>query len=54
MHMQNAWLLRNSDLTIELPPDYFTKTKYLFVLCSTLTLNQICDNKDANTFDYHS
>ncbi len=54
MHMCNAWLLRKSDLTIELPSDYFTKPKFLFVLCGTLTLNQICDNRDVNTFDYHS
>ncbi len=53
MHMHNAWLLRKSDLTIELPSDYFTKPKYLFVFCGTLTLNQICDNRDVNTFDYH-
>ncbi len=54
MHMHNAWLLRKSDLTIDLPSDYFTKPKYLFVFCDTLTLNQVGDNRDANTFDYHS
>ncbi len=54
MHMHNAWLLGKSDLTIELPSDYFTMPKYLFVFCGTLTLNQICDNSDANTFDFHS
>ncbi len=31
MHMHNAWLLRKSDLTIDLPSIYFTKPKY--VLC---------------------
>ncbi len=54
MHMHNAWLLGKSDLTIELPSDYFTMPKYLFVFWGTLTLNQICDNRDANTFDIHS
>ncbi len=54
MHMHNAWLLRKSDLTIELPSVYFTKPKYLFMFCGTLTLNQVCNNRDANTFDYHS
>ncbi len=54
MHMHNAWLLRKSDLTIDLPSDYFTKPKYHFVFCGTLTLKQVCDNRDANTFDYHS
>ncbi len=54
MHMHNAWLLKKSDLTLDLPLDYFTKPKYLFVFCGTLTLNQICDNRDANTFDYNS
>ncbi len=54
MHMHKAWLLGKSDLTIELPSDYFTVSKYLFVFCGTLTLNQICDNRDANTFDIHS
>ncbi len=53
MHMHNAWLLRKSDLTIELPSDYFTKPKYIFVFCRTLTLNQFCDNRDVNTFDFH-
>ncbi len=53
MHMHNAWLLGKSDLTIELPSDYFTIPKYLFVFYGTLTLNQICDNRDANTFDFH-
>ncbi len=52
MHMHNTWLLRKSDLTIELPSDYFTKPKYLFVFCGILTLNQISDNRDANTFDF--
>ncbi len=27
MHMHNAWLLKKSDLTIDLPSDYFTKLK---------------------------
>ncbi len=54
MHMHNAWLLRKSNLTIDLPSDYFTKPKYLFVFCVTLTLNQVCDKRDANIFDYHS
>ncbi len=53
MHMHNAWLLKKSDLTIELPPDYFAKPKYLFVFSGTLPLNKICNNGDANTFDYH-
>ncbi len=38
MHMHNAWLLRKSDLTIDLPSDYSTKSKYLFMFCGTLTL----------------
>ncbi len=54
MHMHNAWLLRKSDLTIELPSDYFMEPKYLLVFCGTMTPNQICDNRDANTFDFHS
>ncbi len=54
MHMHNGWLLRKSDLTIELSSDYFTKPKYLFVFCDTLTFNQICDNRYANTFKFHS
>ncbi len=54
MYMHNAWLLRKSYLTIELPSYYFTKPKYLFVFCGTLTLKQICDNRDENTFDFHS
>ncbi len=54
MHMHNSWLLGKSDLTIELPSDHFMMPKYLFVFCGTLTLNQICDNRDANTFDFHS
>ncbi len=44
MHMHNAWLLKETDLIINLPSDYFTEPKYLFV----------CDNRNANTFDYHS
>ncbi len=27
--------------------------KYLFVFCRTLTLNDICNNRDANNFDIH-
>ncbi len=54
MHMHNAWLLGKSNLTIELPSDYFKMPKYLFVFCGTLTLCQICDNRHANTFDFHS
>ncbi len=53
MHMHNTWLLGKSYLTIELPSDYFTMPKYLFVFYGTLTLNQICDNRDANTFDFY-
>ncbi len=54
MHMHNAWLLGKTDLTISLPSDFFIQPKYLFVFCGTLKLSQICDNSDANTFDYHS
>ncbi len=54
MHMHNAWLLAKSILTIELLSDYFTMPKYLFMFCGTLTLNDICDNIDANTFDFHT
>ncbi len=53
MHMHNAWLLKKTNLTIDLPYDYFTKAKHLFVFCGTLTLNQVWDNRDVNTFDYH-
>ncbi len=52
MHMHNAWLLGKSDLTIELLSDYFTMPKYLSVFCGTLTLNEICDNRDANDFTF--
>ncbi len=37
MNMHNAWLLTKSDWTIDLPSDYITKPKYLFVFCGTLT-----------------
>ncbi len=53
MHMHNAWLFRKSNLTIELQSHYFTKPKYIFMFCGTLTPNQICDNRDANSFDFH-
>ncbi len=43
-----------TDLTISLPSDFFVQPKYLFVFCGTLKLSQICNNSDANTFDYHS
>ncbi len=32
MHMHNAWLLRKSYSTIELPSDYCMKPKYLFFM----------------------
>ncbi len=54
MHMYNAWLLGMTDLTISLPSDFFVEPKYLLVFCSSLKLSHICDNCDANTFDYHS
>ncbi len=54
MHMHNAWLLGKSNVTICLPSDYFIEPKYLFVFCGTLKLNEICDNRDANNFDFHS
>ncbi len=41
-------------ITINLPSKFFTTPKYLFVFCGTLPLNHICDNRDANTFDFHS
>ncbi len=54
MHMHNAWLLRETDFTINLPSEYFMEPKYLFVLWGTLKLIDVCDNRDANNFDYHS
>ncbi len=48
MNMHNAWLLRETDLTINLP------SEYLFMFYGTLKLIDVCDNRDANTFDYHS
>ncbi len=54
MHRHNAWLLRKTNLTINLPSEYLTEPKYLFVFCGTLKLIDVCDNRDANTFDYHS
>ncbi len=54
MHMHNAWFLGNSDVTICLPSDYFIEPKYLFLFCGTLKLNELCDNRDANNFDFHS
>ncbi len=54
MHMHNAWLLDKTKLTISLPFDYFVQPKYFFVFCGTLKLFEICDNSDANYFDYHS
>ncbi len=50
MHMYNAWLLKKTDLTINLSSDYFTKPKYLFVFCGTLTLNEVSNNRDVNMF----
>ncbi len=31
MHMHNAWLLGKTDLTINLPADYFVSPKHLFI-----------------------
>ncbi len=45
MNMHNAWLLRETDLTINLP------SEYLFMFYGTLKLIDVCDNRDANTFD---
>ncbi len=39
---------------LPLPYEYFSEPKYLFVFCGTLKLIDVCDNRDANTFDYHS
>ncbi len=36
MHIHKAWLLKETNLRINLPSDYFTEPKYLFVLCGTL------------------
>ncbi len=54
MHMHKARLLKETVLTINLPSDYFTEPKYLFMFCGTLKLIEHCDSRDANTFDYHS
>ncbi len=54
MHVHNACLLRETDLTFNLQSEYFTEPKYLFVFCGILKLIDVCDNRDANTFDYHS
>ncbi len=54
MHMHNAWLLDKADLTIHLPSDYFVQPKYLLVFLGTLKLTEICDNGDANNFNFHS
>ncbi len=54
MHMHNAWLFGKTDLTISFPSNFFVQPKYLFVFCGTLKLSQICNNSNANTFDYHS
>ncbi len=54
IHMHNAWHWSETDLTINLPFEYFTELKYLFVFCGTLKLIDVCNNRDVNTFDYHS
>ncbi len=54
MHMHNALVLKETDLTISLPSNYFTERKYLFTFCGTLNLINVYDNRDANIFDYHS
>ncbi len=54
MHLHNAWLLGKAKLTIDLPSDYFIQPKYLLIFCGTLKLTEICDNGDANNFDFHS
>ncbi len=51
--MQNAWLLGKTDITVNLPKDYFVSPKYLFIFCGSLNLIELCDLHDVNTFDYH-
>ncbi len=52
--MHNAWILGKSDLTIDLPSDYFVEPKFLFVFRSTLQLKDICPGFLANDFDFYS
>ncbi len=52
--MHNARILGKSELTIDLPPDYFVEPKFLFVFCGTLKLKDICLNNSANTLDFYS
>ncbi len=53
MHMHNAWLLEKTNLTIDLPADYFVSPKHLFIFCGSLNLCELCDFHDTNHFDYH-
>ncbi len=54
MHMHNAWLLEKDDLTISLPVEFFTEPKYVYIFCGNIKLTEICDNSDANNFDFHT
>ncbi len=54
MHMHNAWLLEKSDLTISLSTDFFTEPKFFNIFCGTMKLSDICEDSDANNFDFHT
>ncbi len=51
MNMHNTWLLKETNLTINFPSNYCTEPKYFIIVCGILKLIEVCDNRDANTFD---
>ncbi len=50
IHMHNAWLLGKTDITMNVPADYFISPKHLFIFCGSLNIYKLCDLHDVNTF----